>query len=93
MRLDDIEPITTLKRQASELIDRAQESRTPIVITQNGRARAVLQDVESFERDRRAFALLKLASEGEREIQNDQGMTYTEHRKRMKALLNMLRDE
>ena len=39
--MDDIEPITTLKRDAAGLIERAEERRAPIIITQNGRATAV----------------------------------------------------
>jgi prevent-host-death family protein len=63
----DIEPITTLKRDAAGLIERARERSSPIVITQNGRPTAVLQDVESFERQRRALVLLKLLAQGERD--------------------------
>ena len=61
----DIEPITTLKRETAELIERARERRSPIVITQNGRPTAVLQDVESYERQRQTMLLLKLIAQGE----------------------------
>jgi prevent-host-death family protein len=80
-------PITDLKRDAATMIDRASEDRTPIVITQNGRATAVLQDLASFEEERRAFALLKLSLQGEREIADGEGLSYAEHRKRIDALL------
>ncbi len=65
----DIEPISTLKRDAAELIARAKDRQSPIVITQNGRATAVLQDVESYERQRRALLLLKLIAQGERDFE------------------------
>ena len=61
----DIEPVTALKRDAAELIKRARETAAPIVITQNGRATAVLQDVESYERQRRALLLLKILAQGD----------------------------
>lgn len=61
----DIEPVTVLKRDAAELIKRARKTAAPIVITQNGRATAVLQDVESYERQRRALLLLKLLAQGD----------------------------
>ena len=93
MSAKEIEPITTLKRDAAGLINRAKKRRSPIVITQNGRATAVLQDVESFEEERRAFALLKLMVQGERDIQDGRRLTYAEHRKRMKALLRELQRE
>ena len=60
----DIEPITTLKRDAAELIARAKERQSPIVITQNGKPTAVLQDVQSYERQRQALLLLKLVARG-----------------------------
>lgn len=64
---EDVEPVTTLKRSAAELISRAAERHSPIVITQNGRPTAVLQDVASYERQRRALALLKLVAQGDRD--------------------------
>jgi prevent-host-death family protein len=87
MKLDQIAPITDLKRDAATLIERATEQQAPIVITQNGRATAVLQDVQSFEEERRAFALLKLALQGDEEIARGNHLTLAEHRKRMAALL------
>lgn len=63
----DVEPVTSLKRGASELIARATERHSPIIITQNGTPTAVLQDVASYERQRRALHLLKLVAQGERD--------------------------
>jgi prevent-host-death family protein len=87
MKPDAIEPITTLKRDAASLIDRAAEERTPIIITQNGKATAVLQDVESFAEERRAFALLKLALEGEQDIQAGRRHDYASYRRAVKSAL------
>ena len=84
---DNIEPITTLKRDAAGLIERAGERRAPIIITQNGRATAVLQDVASYAEERRAFALLKLAIQGERDIADGRSSSLADHRARMRALL------
>ncbi len=83
----DIEPITVLKRDAAGLIERATETRSPIVITQNGKATAVLQDVESYAEERRAFALLKLSAQGERDVAEGKGLRLDAHRERMQALL------
>lgn len=85
--MDDIEPITTLKRDAAELIERAEERRAPIVITQNGRATAVLQDVATYTEERDAFALLKLAIQGERDILDGRRASLAEHRARVRATL------
>lgn len=87
MKLANVAPITELKRDAASLIERACEQRSPIVITQSGRATAVLQDAESFEADRRAFALLKLALEGDSDIAAGRVVSRTEYRKRLAALV------
>ncbi len=87
MKLQQIAPITDLKRDAASLIEKAQAQQSPIIITQNGRATAVLQDVESFEADRQAFSLLKLVVQGEDDIARGRSVSLGEHRKRMAALL------
>ena len=87
MKRQDIAPITELKCEAASLIERAIEQRSSIVITQNGRATAVLQDVESFEQDRRAFALLKLALQGDTDIAEGRVVSRAEYKKRLAALI------
>jgi prevent-host-death family protein len=61
---DAIEPVTVLKTRSAELIRRARETRQPVIITQNGKATAVLQDVESYQRQREALLLLKYIALG-----------------------------
>lgn len=56
----DIRPITTLKTAAARLVKDARERGTPVVITQNGLATAVLMDIDSYERLTNAVAMLKL---------------------------------
>jgi prevent-host-death family protein len=65
-----IEPVTVLKTRSAELIKRARETRQPIVITQNGKATAVLQDVESYQRQQKALLLLKYVALGERDLRD-----------------------
>jgi prevent-host-death family protein len=86
MKLGNIRPITELKRDAAGLVEKATEERSPIVITQNGRATAVLVDIDSYEHDRRAFALLQLAMQSEAEIAAGKRVTRSEHRARMDAV-------
>lgn len=64
----DIKPVTYLKSRAKDLLHQVNETRRPIVITQNGEPRAVLQDPESYENMRNAIGLLKLISQGEQDI-------------------------
>ena len=66
----DIKPVTYLKSRAADLLQQVNETRRPIVITQNGEPRAVLQDPESYENMRSAIGLLKLISQGEEDINN-----------------------
>ena len=65
--VDAIEPVTVLKTRSAELIRRARDSGQPILITQNGKAAAVLQDVEGYQRQREALMLLKFLAEGGRD--------------------------
>jgi prevent-host-death family protein len=47
---EDIRPVTYLKSKAADLLDQLNKTHRPVVITQNGEARAVIQDPESYER-------------------------------------------
>lgn len=83
-----IEPVTTLKTKSAELIRRARESGQPIVITQNGKATAVLLDVESFERQRDALLLLRYLAVGEDEISKGKGVPQEEALRRFEKKLD-----
>jgi len=64
----DIKPISYLKAKAADLLKQVNETRRPVIITQNGEPRAVLQDPESYENMRNAIGLLKTLSISEEEI-------------------------
>jgi prevent-host-death family protein len=66
----DIRPITYLKSKAAELLKQINETHRPVVITQNGEPRAILQDPESYENMRNAIGILKLISQGEEDVRN-----------------------
>ena len=64
-----IKPISYVKAHAAELLDRITEEREPIIITQNGEARAVLVDVVSYEQMMgETQALLKILALADKEI-------------------------
>jgi prevent-host-death family protein len=86
-----IEPVTTLKTRSAELIRRARETGQPIVITQNGKATAVLQDVESFERQRKALLLLRYLSQAEDEIRRGKGVSHAKALRHFDKKLKALR--
>jgi prevent-host-death family protein len=64
-----IKPISYVKSHAAELLDRIAEEREPIVITQNGEARAVLMDIASYEQTQETLALLKVLAIADKEIE------------------------
>lgn len=64
-----VKPISYLKANAAEVLATLAEAREPIVITQNGEAKAVLQDVASYEQTQETLALLKILALGNAEIE------------------------
>ena len=71
----DIRPITYLKARASDLLKQVNETHRHVVITQNGEAKAVLQDPASFEEMRTALTLMKMISQSEEAIRRGDVMT------------------
>ncbi len=63
-----VKPISYLKAHAAEVLASLGEQREPLVITQNGEAKAVLQDVASFEATQETLALLKVLALGNQDI-------------------------
>ena len=64
-----IKSISYLKANAAEVLDQLAEKREPLVITQNGEAKAVMQDVASYDETQETLALLKILALGNREIE------------------------
>jgi prevent-host-death family protein len=63
-----VKPISYLKANAAEVLTLLAEQREPLVITQNGEAKAILQDVASFEEMQETLALLKILAMGNHDI-------------------------
>jgi prevent-host-death family protein len=64
-----IKPISYLKAHTAEIAHQLAEQRVPMVITQNGEAKFVLQDVATFEQMQETMALLKLLALGNQQIE------------------------
>ena len=64
-----IRPISYLKANAADVLEQIGRDREPLVITQNGEARAVLQDVASYEQTQETLALLKVLALGVRQVE------------------------
>jgi prevent-host-death family protein len=66
MKLSErIRPISYLKAHTARIIDELTEQRGTMVITQNGRARAVVQDIDTYEQTRESLAMLKLLAQSQ----------------------------
>jgi len=63
-----IKLISYLKANAAEVLEELAEQRRPLVITQNGEARAVIQDVVSYEETQETLALLKILALGNQQV-------------------------
>lgn len=66
---ESIKPISFLKAHTADVVREVNENREPIIITQNGEARAVVQDMASYEQTKETLALLKLLAQGKSDIE------------------------
>lgn len=80
-----VKPISQLKAHAAEFLIQLAERREPLVITQNGEAKAVLQDVVSYEEDQETLALLKLLALGSQEVKAGKTSSLAQVGKRLRA--------
>ncbi len=64
-----IKPISYLKSHAAEILREVNESRRTMVITQHGEAKAVLQDISSYEQTQESLALLKMLAQSSNNLQ------------------------
>lgn len=69
MDLKNIKPISYIKANAAQVLDRVNETHAPYVVTQNGEARAVIIDPETYQKTQDALKLLRLLVQSEAEIQ------------------------
>lgn len=64
-----IKPISYLKAHAAEIVRTLGEQREPLIITQNGEAKVVMQDIASYEQAQETLVLLKVLALGNRQIE------------------------
>jgi len=73
-RIPEIIPVTDLRQDSAAVLERVRSSRHPVIITQRGRAAAVMLSVEEYERSENERQILRLLARGEKEIAADQGL-------------------
>lgn len=79
-----IKPISYLKAHAAEIARQLSEDREPLVITQNGEAKLVVQDIESYEQTQETMALLKILALGNRQIEEGKVQSAADALKRIR---------
>lgn len=72
-KIPNIVPITDLRQNATAIVKRVTKMRKPLIITQRGRAAAVMVSIEEYEHSRHEIELLRLLARGEKEIEAGKG--------------------
>jgi len=67
---ENVKPISYVKTNAAEMMKYVNERKNPIIITQNGEAKAVLMDIESYQDTEDAFALMNILKIADKDIEN-----------------------
>ncbi len=80
-----IKPISYLKSHAAEIIRSFPDHREPLIITQNGEAKAILQGIDDYDQTQETMALLKILALGSREIEEGNIFSAKEALKRLKT--------
>ena len=85
---NDIKPVTYLKSKTADVLKYINETHRPMIITQNGEAKAVIQDPKSYEDMKNALAIMKLLSFAEEDIRNGNLHTQEDVFKSVEELLS-----
>jgi prevent-host-death family protein len=79
MRLSEqIKPISFLKAHAAEIIRNFEDNGDPLIITQNGEAKVIIQSIKSYEEAQETMALLKILALGNRQIEEGKVVSATD---------------
>ncbi len=81
--LTNLQPVTEVKRRATEIIKELQETHEPLLITQHGRAAAVMMDIESYELMQRRMEIMEAIAQGERDISEGRVVDWEVVKKRL----------
>jgi len=76
VKIPNIVPITDLRQDATAIVKRLAKLREPMVITQRGRAAAVMVSVEEYEHSQNELELLRLLARGQKEIETGKGYDF-----------------
>ena len=74
MKIPEIVPVTDLRNDAAPVLKKVAMTEEPLVVTQRGRAVAVIQSIEAYEKAEHERQLLRRLAQGERDIASGQGV-------------------
>ena len=77
----DLKPISYVKAHTTEVVKYVENTKSTVVITQNGEAKAVIIDIESYQKTINAINLAKLLSFGDKDIENGKTVTHVNAKK------------
>jgi len=86
--VNDIRPISYIKSHTAEMIKQVGDNRNPIIVTQNGEAKAVIIDVDSYQNLLNSINLMKIISIGDRNIKNGKIISHDEVKNKIKKILD-----
>ena len=69
---NNIKPISYLKAHAADIIRNIGSRQEPLIITQNGEAKAIVQDIDSYEKEQETMAMLKILALGNQQIEKSE---------------------
>jgi prevent-host-death family protein len=87
----NIKPISYVKAHTTEVVKNVGETKSPIVITQNGEAKAVIIDIESYQKMLNAINLAKLLSFSEMDLKKGNVVTHEEAKKRFEKTIGKVK--
>lgn len=90
---ENTKPISYLKSHTAEMISQVAETRAPYIITQNGYAKAVVQDMKSYEETQESLALLKIIAQSKKSTETSKPKTLKQAFKTVRQRANQLKPE
>jgi len=92
-RTSRIKPISYLKANAARVVRGLAEGDGPLIITQNGEATAVIEDIASYERTQETLATLKILALGEKQVREGRTVTLESAMKRYRDQVRRVRND
>ncbi|MDR1803926.1 MAG: type II toxin-antitoxin system Phd/YefM family antitoxin [Treponema sp.] len=86
--VEDIKSISFVKSHTAEVMKQVGEKNNPVIITQNGEAKAVLMDVKQYQNIIDSINLMKILSIGENDLRNNRTYTHEELQKKIRSILD-----